>query len=280
MKKAWCIPLVCLYFVSCSSAPKVAPGVYIARNEAAGLVKLGAKYLREGHRGAALDLYTEAYRVYTMTDDPEGRIVSLDGLGRLSKDPTEYYTRADRIAAESGRKDLIALSSLLLAEHSLAGGAGTDLGSVRRSAEEAASALGGRPADKARALRIQGSAAKAMGDHKDALSRFDEAAALDKKANLFIEYASDRYLAASVHSKTGDYKAAAAALLDALDYDRKAENPEGIGGDYQALGLVAQKAGQTAEAEIYFTRASEVYEAARLSAQAVELKRLSGLGTP
>lgn len=255
---------------SCSSAPKVPPQVLTVRNEAGRLSQMGAKSLREGQIEAARDFYAEAYRLFTAADDDEGRIRALDGLGRVTPEGISLWDQALRIAGESGREDLLALASLLKAEADLRSMEEALVRGALESSRRAAAVLSGRPSDRARALRVYGSAAKALGLHQDALKALDEAASIDKKNRAYIEYASDRYLAASVHSKLGNYAAAITALQDALDYDRRAENSGGIASDYLALGIVAEKMGDREGAKLYFRRSMEVYEAVRLKAKAAE----------
>lgn len=257
-------------FTSCSSAPKVPPQVLTVRNEAGRLNQMGAKSLREGQIEAARDFYAEAYRLFTAADDVEGRIRALDGLGRVTPEGVTLWDQAMRIAGESGREDLMALASLLKAEADLRSEEEPALRGALETSRRAASALSARPSDRTRALRVYGSAAKSLGLHQDALKALDEAASIDKKNRAYIEYASDRYLSASVHSKQGNYAAAVSALQDALDYDRRAENSGGIAGDYLALGIVAEKMGDREGAKLYYRRSMEVYEAARLKAKAAE----------
>lgn len=272
---------------SCSSAPKKAPpGIFDARNEAARYVDLGAKALREGSSKSAAGFYAEAYRIYTAVDDAEGRVRALDGLGRLAvpgaaETKELLWERAQRIAAESGNGAIIAVASLLTAELMLQppappGGGVPESDAERlkealRLAEAAAAALEKQGGDKARALRIAGSAAKGLGDYQGALERLAAAARLDEKARAYIAYASDRFIAASVHSKAGDYAAAEAALMDALENDRRAEHAAGIGGDYLALALVAEKAGRKDQAIAYYKRAADTYSAARMETEAANV---------
>ncbi len=256
---------------SCSSAPKKTPEAFTVRNEAARLIQLGAKALRDGSSAAAHDFYQEAYRMYTAVDDPEGRIRGLDGLSRVSDDGAELRSAAMAIAAATDREELKALASLLQAEYDIGNGTEAEIRAALSVAQTAVAALSGYASDQARALRIYGSAAKSVGDYPAALDALERAAGIDKRSNAFIEYASDKYLAAAVFSKMENYPAARLALEDALDYDRRAENPGGIGDDYRALGLVAEKAGDLPLARTYFSRSREVYVAARLSARVTEI---------
>ena len=258
-------------FFSCSSAPKAPPIVLETRNQAAQFVQLGAKALRDSAVASARTFYAEAYRLYTATDDAEGRIRALDGLGRLPEaDTAELWRNAARVADDSGDQKLVALAGLLDAELKLWSGDESDARKALVQARASAKILSDQPKDRSRALRVAAAAAKATLDYPTALALLDEAAGIDLKERAFVEYASDRYLAASIHSKAGNYAEARAALMDALDSDRRAENAAGIGGDYFALALVAEKSGDAATAAGYFARAADVFRAARLEEKAAD----------
>jgi len=263
-----------LIFTSCSSTPKVPPQVFTLRNEAAKMIELGSKAMREGNTDTAQRLYTEAYRIYTSVDEAEGRIRALDGLGRISEGGHAQWDIAQRIAQEANNEVLVALASLLQAEAALDSQNQEAWVNAQETAESAATILNDKPLDKARALRIAGSASKALGAYDRALKAYNEAAALDLKNNFFTEYATDQYLIASIYSKQGEYDAAIEALWEAVKNDKRVENSSGIGDDYVALGMVAEKAGALTEAENYYTRSIEVYKAARLIDRAKEAELL------
>lgn len=268
-----CIGLVSFIFLfSCSSAPKVPPEIVVTRNEAGRLVQLGAKALREGSQDAARDYYTEAYRMFTMVDEPEGRIRALDGLSRFAPHAEELRAQAERIAQESGKDDLVALASILKAEHDLRS---TDTAQVEQAAEIAfhgADLLSKRPMDKARALRIYASALKTLERYPEALKALEEAAGIDKGKRAYIEYASDKYLSASIYSKTDRYPEAWTDLREALDYDRRAENAGGIGADYLAMALISEKQKNREDAQKYLQRSLDVYTAARMKSQIEDIQ--------
>jgi hypothetical protein len=56
--------------------------------------------------------------------------------------------------------------------------------------------------------------------------------------------------------------------VEALEADRRAENPAGIGSDFRALGIVEEKAGDRKLAARYYARARDVFAAARFSSDA------------
>lgn len=266
-----------LALAACSSAPKAALEVVETRNEAARLLQMGAKSLREGSAGAAAGFYGEAYRLYTAIDNAEGRVRALDGLGRLppnegGMEMAAAWKLASRIAAQDGDGFILALATLLRGELAILRRAEVEYADILKEVLAAAEALTREPKDRSRALRVAGALSKASGDAEGALEYFAQAAQIDKGQRAFIEYASDRFLAASVLSKLGRLDEAREALLDALDNDRRAENAPGIAADFHALSQVAAKAGQADEARVWAERSLEVYRAARLAAKVAELE--------
>ncbi len=274
---------------ACSSAPKAPPGIYTVRNEAARLAQMGAKALRDSD-ASAQGFYAEAYRLYTLTDDPEGRVRALEGLGRclaaagerlseddpeavfIGSDASSLWSYATAIAEDSNNPEIEALAKLLKVELELAEGTAEEARKAVADAETAAELLKKRPMDRARAFRLSGSAYKILTAYTEALKALEEAAKLDLAEKSYAEHASDRYLAASVLSKMGKYDEAVTALSEALDSDRRVEHAAGIAGDYLALGLVAEKKGDHTAAQEFFRRADEIYTAARLDKLAAKAK--------
>jgi len=258
--------------VSCSSAPKTPPQSLAIRNEAGRLVLLGAKSLREGYDEAAKEYYSEAYRLYTLVDEPEGRIRALDGLGRVSGVDFNAWQKAQDLALDSGDNAMIALAGLLEAERLLLSG---DIGSIEQARDiliKAIENLNGRPSDKARALRLYGSVLKQLQHYAEALQALKTAIDIDKKNKLFIELASDYYLIASVYSKQDDYSIAIEYLLQAIEYDRRAENGSGLGSDYLALGTVYEKMGNIDKARLHYKKALDIFTAGRFSEKIKEVQ--------
>ena len=301
-----CLSL-CAALAACSSAPKAPDGIFALRNEAASLAGFGAKALRQGIRSEALGFYEECYRMATSVDDAALRIAALDGLSKLlpesesasapavdqtpatetapdprwGRAPTtakECRLLAEQIAADSGSTVLGALAGLIQAEASLRRGGEGDLRQAEAAALSAVKAYAKKPAEKARALRVLAEARKGLNDTANALSALEEAASLDLKQKRFADYAADRYLAASIHSKAGNYQEARSALLQALEADRRVEHSAGMGADYRALGLVAEKEGKMAEAIRFFEFSREVFAAANFPLEAADAEsRRSGL---
>lgn len=252
-------------FGSCSSAPKTPPQSLVVRNEAGRLVLLGAKSLREGQPAAARDYYMEAYRLYTLVDETEGRIRALDGLGRVPGLDFNAWQKAQDIASLAEDGGLIALASLLKAEELLFSGEAGSLDQAKNILVQAITSLGSRPSDKARALRLYGSILKQLEQYVDAISVLKQAIEIDKKNRSFIELASDFYITASVYSKQGDYTSAVNYLKSAIEYDQRAENGSGLGSDYLALGTVYEKAGDLVRARQNYEKALDIYTAGRFS---------------
>lgn len=288
---------IALSVAGCSSAPKAPDGVFVRRNEAARLSELGASALQEGTWAEAWRLYAEAYRISTAVDDAQGRFVALEGAYRAAEadpgaplksaetgkgwgSPPRNAEAARTLAVSVGRSgaepELRSRASRLEAEGLLAAG---DYAAAAALAAEAASGLSRSPAEKTAALRVRARALKSSGDAAAALDALAEAASLDKAGKRFADYAADRYLAASILSKSSDYQRARMALTEALDADRRAENPAGIGSDLLALGLVAERVGEPETAAGYYAAARDVFAAARLSVAAddAEARRLSAV---
>lgn len=279
------ISSVAVFFLAaCSSAPKGPQYVYARANEAADLCQLGRKALRVGDTVGARAYYREAYRLYTLVDDAEGRIRSLDGLAILGDQESsgeDEAVLAKRIAADyrdNGSDASIAehadyleaLATLIeVRSHYLSGAPdAAALRSARSSLAAALPALQSRPDDRARALRLDAELAAAMGEYSAALLLLEEAAAIWSKPLSLVEYANTRYLAASALSRMGRYDEAYAALLDAFDHDRKAENSMGLAETCHALALVSRKRGDEALAERWERRSRDVYRALSLLADA------------
>ncbi len=267
-----------LVYISCSSAPKTPPQSLMVRNEAGRLVLLGAKSLREGQPAAAREYYAEAYRLYTLVDESEGRIRALDGLGRVPGVDFDAWQKAQEIAAEAGDEGLVALASLLLAERQLFSGDVKDMESAEQLLSQAVTKLGSRLTDKARALRLYCNVLKQLKRYEEAVQVLKTAIDIDKNNKSYIELASDYYLLASVYSKQENYALAITHLINAVTYDRQAENGSGLGSDYLALGTVYEKAGNIELARVHYKKALDIYTAGRFTDKIEEVsKRIATL---
>jgi tetratricopeptide (TPR) repeat protein len=275
MKQGFFFVVLCagLFFAACSTAPKTPPQSLVLRNEAGRLVLLGAKYLREGQPAAAREYYAEAYRTYTLVDEPEGRIRALDGLGRVPGVDFDPWQKAQEIALDSGDEALVALASLLIAERYLFSEDPVLLEKAQTVLSQAIEKLGGRQNDRARALRLYGNSLKQMQRYGEAIEAIKTAIDIDKKNRSFIELASDYYVMASIYSKQGDYSAAITYLTSAIEYDRRSENGSGLGSDYLALGTVYEKAGNLEKARVNYQKALDIFTAGRFSGKIEDVKR-------
>lgn len=267
-----------LLLSACSSAPKTPPQSLTVRKEADGFILLGTKMLREGQSDAAREYYTEAYRMYTLVDEPEGRIRALEGLGRVQFTDFDAWEKATQIAEDSGDETLIALTSLLEAEELLIYGDTDSREQALAILDRAIANLENRPFDKARALRLFGSLLKQGQRYDEAVSNLQKAIDMDTKNRSYIDLASDYYLLASVYSKKGEYTEALTYLANAVEYDRRAENGSGLGSDYMALGIVYEKSGNKNKARISYQKALDIFTAGRLPEKMDEVsKRITAL---
>lgn len=279
--------LAALSLAACSSAPKGPQYVYARSNEAADLCLLGRKALRVGDLASARSYYREAYRLYTIVDDAEGRIRALDGLTLLGEEVCEtednaalaariavnYRDNGNSASLAEQADTLAALAVLIDVRCRYLSGPlePAALRSARTALSVAAATLRTRPDDRARALRLEAELAASMEDYAAALTLLDEAASIWSKPLSLVEYANTRYLAASVLSRMGRLDEAYAALLDALDHDRKAENSVGLAETSHALALVARKRGDMALADRWESRSREIYRALSLGAETAEV---------
>lgn len=267
-----------MLYIACSSAPKTPPQSLMVRNEAGRLVLLGAKSLREGQPAAAREYYAEAYRLYTLVDESEGRIRALDGLGRVPGVDFDAWQKAQEIAQEAGDEGLVALASLLLAERQLLSNDAAELAHAQQLLSQAVTKLGSRLTDKARALRIYCNVLKQLKRYDEAVQAIKAAIDIDKNNKSYIELASDYYIIASVYSKQGNYPLAITHLTNAVTYDRQAENGSGLGSDYLALGTVYEKSGNIEDARRNYQKALDIFTAGRYTDKIEEVRsRISAL---
>lgn len=198
--------------------------------------------------------------------------------GRAPTSARECREVAEEIASDSGQSGLAALAGLIQAEASLRTGGEAEFRQAETAALAAVDVYAKKPAEKARALRVLAEARKGLNDPAGALSALEEAANLDLKQKSFADYAADRYLAASIHSKAGKYPEARAALLQALEADRRMEHSAGMGADYRALGLIAEKEGKKEEAARQYAFSREIFAAANFPLEAADAEsRRAGL---
>lgn len=259
--------------ISCSSAPKRPPEVFLQRSAGEKQLELANREADRGNFSQALDLLEEARRLAVSIDDPSLRIRTglsrgniLFSLGRR-EDAVAVWDAALGEAESLNNREFTAICRIyrtrgrLLAALADAG----EAGAARTAAEikdELNRELGFIKTDQL-SLAL-GWTVLALAEKES--RRFTEAEAAVKKAldthvkgNYLEQAAYDWYLIASIRSVAGGYDGAQEALEQAIALDRRAENSWGLATDWRALAEVYRKAGKTAEAETAAARSAEIY---------------------
>jgi tetratricopeptide (TPR) repeat protein len=264
------ILLALLFASACSSAPKGPVETRVLRNAGSAQLEIANREADRGNYEGALELLAEARRLAFSADDSDLIVRTYLSMGNaysfLGKedDAAVCWERASAEVALTGDGELAALCEIYRQRHRLSGGA--PAAEIRDRAQAALAKIKTNPLNAALAWTVIGLAEKE-------LRRFDEAEAALKKAlalhEAHLEQAAyDWYLIASVRSVAGNYDAALAALNEALDHDRRAENGYGLGKDWLARAAILAKAGRPAEAEAARQRAAEIFTAAGFDAEA------------
>ena len=247
-----------LLLAACSSAPKKADEATDIKNRAAEAAQFGNSYYRQGRYDLALQFFTQALNENLSVDNEPGVVQSYNSIGRvylavgMIGEAESAFLRAAAIAVRLGGEPQFVTSNNLGELYLRRGDAATALATFER-------VLGGPlagmpPAQVGLLYHNLGCASKATGDLVKAMEWLKKALAVNLDEKLYEEAAADYYMIASVHSKQGDYPAAAKNAELALEYDKRIENALGVVKDLLALGLVAMKAGDPATAYGYFQR--------------------------
>jgi tetratricopeptide (TPR) repeat protein len=243
---------------SCSSAPKKADETTDVKNRAAEAAQSGNSYYRQGRYDLALQFFTQALNENLSVDNEPGVVQSYNSLGRvylavgMAAEAESAFLKAAAIAVHLGGESQFVTSNNLGELYLRRGDAATALATFER-------VLGGSlsdmpPAQVGLLYHNLGCAYKATGDLVKAMEWLKKALTVNLDEKLYEEAAADYYMIASVHSKQGDYPAAAKNAELALEYDKRIENALGVVKDLTALGLIAMKAGDPATAYGYFQR--------------------------
>lgn len=243
---------------ACSSAPAPADSSTEVKNRAAEAARSGNDYYRQGRYELALQFFAQALNENASIDNQPGVVQSYNSVGRTylalgRLDEAEAAFREAAANAASLDDEARLLTEINLGELALRrGDAPGALAAFERLLGEAGA---GTPPEQLGLLYHDlGSAYKATGDLGRALEWLENARAINLGAKLYEEAAADSYMIASVHSKRGDWAAAAENASRALEYDKRMENTLGIVKDLAALGTISAKAGDAAAAYDYFRR--------------------------
>ena len=252
--------------MGCSSTPPPYPGVYERKERAADYLNYGKKAFIEAQYEQALAYYDLAFAINTSVDYEAGMAIVLNHmaitqtiLGRPEAGK-EALAQAETLAARAGDQTVILQVAVSRVQSYLTEG---KTGDARKRLAE----LQPFPAtaEGAALEHVQGLLEKDLGNFPAALAAFDRALTLNTKLNLKQEMATNRFMRATIMGRDGRWDQAKDELQKALDLDRLMENTVGIGQDWRALGTVALRLQQPAEAFEAYVRAYRVYHAAGLA---------------
>lgn len=271
---------------SCSSAPKRPAEVFTDRNAAVAQLELANASVSKGDYDNAHLFLKESWRLAVGADDPDTRVRVLLAEGNAyfnegnREKAQELWAKAENEAAEAGNAALVSTSRIYRARGTLAEGLGSDSVSDaerKRLAREAKAVtvrempnVKANPLFTAFAWKVIGLAEKEEGNAAAAEKAILEAAAIHEKSRYLEDAAYDWYLIASIRSRSLDYPGAREAIMKAIQFDRRAENSNGLGMNWAALGTIEEKAGNAKAAAAAYRRAADIFQSAFLAANARE----------
>jgi len=274
---------------SCSTAPRRPPEVFTNRNASMGQLDLANKSVAQGDFHNAHIFLDEAWRLAVSTDDPESRVKVQLARGNAWFNQGQHdkankiWTEALHDAQFVENRQLMSLSRLYLAQGTLPEGSREELEPEERQARAQAAksvalaelaVLRNNPRHLAFVRRVIGLAEKELGNWQEAESALRDAANIHEKNRYLEDAAYDWYLIASVRSRAGSFTPALQALHRALLFDRRAENTNGLGMNWLAIGQVYERMDELQKAKDAYTRALEIFESGFLTVNAEEAKTL------
>ena len=262
------IVMTCFLMAGCSSAPPPPEGVWEQRNRAADYLRFGQQSFQQGQYDQALSFFLIAMDLDTAVDDAQGMAVCGNSLASTylaeeKLDDAAAALKEAQKAAERAGDPVLKLQTL-----------NTEIQVLLRKGDssravELLTATQPFPDTKEGALlwHALGSAEKNLSRSTAALADFQKALEINSKLQLKQEMASNRFMMASIYSKSEKYNEARAELLQALSLDKSMENTPGIGQDLRALGSVSVRLGDTEAAFDYLVRSVRVFQAAGMSSE-------------
>jgi tetratricopeptide (TPR) repeat protein len=264
---------------ACSSAPERPLEITVIRDTAALQLELADRTADRGDYEGALELLAEARRLAVSSDQPRLLIRTALSLGNVlfylnrSSEAETIWQNALAEAESSGEKVLAAVCRIYMARSRLLGAPPGERETRAREVHSAVQAeLSAVRSDRlytALAWTVIGLAEKEYRAYAAAERSLRNALEIHEDQRYLEQAAYDWYLIASVRSVAGNYSQARAALEEALNYDRRAENSYGLGMDWLAIGDVEAKAGESALAERAYRRSAEIFRSIALEAEAL-----------
>jgi tetratricopeptide (TPR) repeat protein len=253
--------------------PKRPAERFTVRNVAETQLDLANHEVDQGNFERALNILDEARRLAISVDDP-----SLLARELLARGNVLYYQGDEagaallwedaRAEAEyTGETELAAMARIYLARGRLLSGANAE--EVRLAVSRELSVIKKDKLFIALGWTVIGLAEKENRRFIEAEAALKLSLDIHEKGNYLEAAANDWYLIASARSVAGSYDAALDALSTAIAFDRRAENPYGLGMDWRAVGDVYKKAGDASAAQNAFQRSLAIFRAIGLEQEAL-----------
>jgi tetratricopeptide (TPR) repeat protein len=255
-----------LLCAACSSAPDTHPDeVFDKRNQAARNLEAGNRYFREARYNEALEFYQLSLDAYIALDEAGGQVTALNSIGKVfflageDDKALDYYNRALALAQKHGGSIPLLQSANNIGEFELRrGGSGMALEIYRKTLEDER-VSNSDSVELAVLYHNMGAFLRDTGEFSEALGSVRKAADMNRSEKRFTELAANYYLLSSIYFRQDLLEEARENALAALDYDKRMENSLGIAQDLLALGSIARKAGNTAEAHDNYKRSFFAY---------------------
>ncbi|MDR2211869.1 MAG: hypothetical protein LBO65_10475 [Spirochaetaceae bacterium] len=238
---------------------------------------LANKEADQGNYAEALNLLSEAWRLAVLTDRPHLRIrVNLSrgnvlySLGRTAE-AEKIWKEAETEAAFAQDPSLTAASRVYRLRSQLLAGR-VNPQEARALIMNEQDALKSDKLLSALAWTVKGLAEKELGLYAEAEKSVGNALSIHEKERYLEQAAYDWYLIASIRSVGGNYTQAMAALNQAIEFDRRAENAFGLAMDWAAMGNVFRKMADEDSAVLSWRRAADILRAMDKNAQAREIE--------
>jgi tetratricopeptide (TPR) repeat protein len=251
---------------SCSSLPgKKETRSLDVKNKAAGYQKDGITQFNAGRYEQALDLFDLAYQLNASVDNEEGLVLTLNSIGKTKLADTnkeeafESFSIALAIAERLKDELLIMLTKGNIADYY-----------IKEDETDSAYSLLTEELNKIEGIKSEESAYLAHNlslvlrkqkKYDEALVYLNRSLEYNFKNDAFRALAGDFYMKASIYSLQANYAEALLFALEALQYDKMIEYPQGIAADLDALSIISLKMGNESESEIYRKRSAVVLEA-------------------
>jgi tetratricopeptide (TPR) repeat protein len=259
------IPLLFLLLLAaCSSQPKNTGDVFDMRMDAETQLEQGNAEADRGNYAAALGFFNQANKLAVAADASSIMIRSgLSGGNALfalgnHEEAFEAWNKALQEAEFVWNSELLAVSRIHIARGKLLTGDKSQ--SIRDDVYRDLSGIKSQNYT-AFAWTVAGLAEKEMRNFAAAENAVMKALAIHEKESSLELAAYDWFLIASFRSLSGDSNGALRALENALKYDRRTENSWGLANDWQAIGDVRKKAGNSEAARAAYLRAAAIFRA-------------------